>query len=42
MARKTIDELLTEVRGRIDRVSPEEAAAEVLDGALLIDIRSES
>jgi rhodanese-related sulfurtransferase len=42
MARKTIDELLTEVRKRIDRVSAEEAAAEVLEGALLIDIRSES
>jgi rhodanese-related sulfurtransferase len=42
MARKTIDELLSEVRERIDRVSPEEAAAEVSEGALLVDIRSES
>jgi rhodanese-related sulfurtransferase len=42
MARKTIDELLSEVRERIDRVSPEEAAAEVSGGALLVDIRSES
>jgi rhodanese-related sulfurtransferase len=42
MARKTIDELLSEVRQRIDRVSPEEAAAEVREGALLVDIRSES
>ena len=42
MSRKTIDELLNEVRGRIDRVSPEEALAEVAGGALLVDIRSES
>jgi rhodanese-related sulfurtransferase len=42
MERKTIDELLDEVRARIDRVSPGEAAAEISDGALLIDIRSES
>jgi rhodanese-related sulfurtransferase len=42
MARKTIDELLDEVRERIDRVSPRDAAAEVADGALLVDIRSES
>jgi rhodanese-related sulfurtransferase len=42
MARKTIDEFLSEVRERIDRVSPEEAAVEVSEGALLVDIRSES
>jgi rhodanese-related sulfurtransferase len=42
MKRKTISELLEETRGRIDRVSPAEAAAEVGDGALLVDIRSES
>ena len=42
MGRKTIDELLDEARARIDRVSPVEAAAEVGDGALLVDIRSES
>jgi rhodanese-related sulfurtransferase len=41
-SRKTIDHLLSEVRERIDRVSPEEAAAEFRDGALLVDIRSES
>ena len=41
-SRKTIDELLAEVRERIDRVSPVEAAAEVRRGALLVDIRSES
>ena len=42
MARKTIDELLSEVRERIDRVSPRAAASEMEDGALLVDIRSES
>ena len=42
MARKTIDELLGEARDRIDRVSPEDAAAEMRDGALVVDIRSES
>ena len=42
MERKTIDELLTEARERIDRVSPEEAAAEMTGGALLVDIRAES
>jgi rhodanese-related sulfurtransferase len=41
-SRKTIDDLLSEVRERIDRVSPEEAVAEVRAGALLVDIRSES
>jgi rhodanese-related sulfurtransferase len=42
MPRKTIDELLTEARGRIDRVSPEDAAAEMREGALIVDIRSET
>jgi rhodanese-related sulfurtransferase len=42
MTRLTIDDLLTEARTRIDRVSPEDAAAELTDGALLVDIRSES
>jgi rhodanese-related sulfurtransferase len=41
-SRKTIDELLEETRARIERVSPAEAAAELGDGALLVDIRSES
>jgi rhodanese-related sulfurtransferase len=41
-SRKTIDDLLSEVRERIDRVSPEDAVAEVREGALLVDIRSES
>jgi rhodanese-related sulfurtransferase len=38
----TIDELLARARARLDRVRPEEAAAEMSDGAQLIDIRSES
>ena len=38
----TIDELLEAARARLDRVSPAEAAAAVSDGALLVDIRSES
>jgi rhodanese-related sulfurtransferase len=42
MPRKTIDELLTEARARIDRVSPEDAAAEMREGALIVDIRSET
>jgi rhodanese-related sulfurtransferase len=42
MTRKTIEELLSEARGRIDRVSPAEAEAELHDGALLVDIRAES
>jgi rhodanese-related sulfurtransferase len=42
MQRTTIEDLLAEARGRIDRVDPAEAAAEVRDGALLVDIRSES
>jgi rhodanese-related sulfurtransferase len=42
MARTTIDDLLAEARTRIDRVSPADAASEMADGALLVDIRSES
>jgi rhodanese-related sulfurtransferase len=42
MARTTIDDLLAEARTRIDRVAPREAASEMADGALLVDIRSES
>jgi rhodanese-related sulfurtransferase len=42
MARTTIDDLLADARTRIDRVSAEDAAAEMTDGALLVDIRSES
>jgi rhodanese-related sulfurtransferase len=36
---RTIDELLTQVRGRIRRVHPTEAAARLAAGALLVDTR---
>jgi rhodanese-related sulfurtransferase len=36
---RTIDELLEEVRGRIDRVKPAEAARRLAAGALLVDTR---
>jgi rhodanese-related sulfurtransferase len=39
--RTTIDELLAAARDRIDRVEPAAAAAELREGALLVDIRSE-
>ena len=39
--RKTVEELLAEARERIDRVGPEQAAAAVRDGALLVDIRQQ-
>jgi rhodanese-related sulfurtransferase len=35
----TIDDLLARVRGRIDRIQPEEAAARLAAGALLVDTR---
>jgi rhodanese-related sulfurtransferase len=38
----TVDQLLSEARARLNRLSPEEAQAAVRDGALLIDIRSDS
>jgi rhodanese-related sulfurtransferase len=41
-ARKTIDQLLEESRARLRRLGPEEAQAAAAEGALLIDIRSES
>ena len=37
---RTIDELLAEVRARIDRYEPAEAAERVAAGALLVDTRS--
>jgi rhodanese-related sulfurtransferase len=37
-----VDDLLARARAGLDRVDPEGAAREVEDGALLIDIRSES
>jgi rhodanese-related sulfurtransferase len=42
VTRLTIEDLLAEARTRIDRVSPENAASEMGDGALLVDIRAES
>ena len=36
---RSIDELLAEARGRIDRVTPEQAAARLAEGALLVDTR---
>ena len=42
MANRTIDELLTDARARLDRVEPDAAQAAMADGALLVDIRSES
>jgi rhodanese-related sulfurtransferase len=36
---RTIDDLLAEARSRIVRVMPQEAAARIADGALLVDIR---
>jgi rhodanese-related sulfurtransferase len=39
MNRRTIEELLANARTRLDRVRPEELAAEQADGALVVDIR---
>jgi rhodanese-related sulfurtransferase len=36
---RSIDQLLAEARGRIDRLTPVEAAARLADGALLVDTR---
>ena len=36
---RSIDELLAEARGRIHRVTPEQAAARIAEGALLVDTR---
>jgi rhodanese-related sulfurtransferase len=36
---RSIDELLAEARGRIERVTPEQAAARMVEGALLVDTR---
>jgi rhodanese-related sulfurtransferase len=40
--RQTIDDLLRRTRERLERVGPAEAAAAVDDGALLVDIRSDT
>jgi rhodanese-related sulfurtransferase len=39
--RRTVEQLLDEARGRLERLTPERARAAVRSGALLIDIRSE-
>lgn len=39
---RTIDEILEEARDRLVRVTPEQAHAEMRDGALLVDIRPAS
>ncbi len=36
---RTIDEILAAARARLERVTPERAHADLLDGALLVDIR---
>jgi rhodanese-related sulfurtransferase len=36
---RSIDEVLADARGRLERVEPEEAAARVAAGALLVDTR---
>ena len=36
---RSIDELLADARGRIDRVTPEEATERIAGGALLVDTR---
>jgi rhodanese-related sulfurtransferase len=40
--RRTIDQILSDARGRLHRVGPERAAAAVRDGALLVDIRPQA
>ena len=40
MGRKTIDDLLLEARGRLERLEPEKALAAQRSGAMLIDTRS--
>ena len=42
MDARTIDELLDNARARLTRLDPQQAAAAVRDGALIIDIRAES
>jgi rhodanese-related sulfurtransferase len=42
MTARTIDELLADARARLTRLEPRQAAAAVREGALIVDIRSES
>ena len=39
---RTVDDLLREAREVLDRVTPEQASAELAEGALLIDVRTEA
>ena len=38
---RTLEQLLNEARGRIERLSPAQALAAAADGALIVDIRSD-
>ena len=42
MARTTINDLLAAARARLERLSPEAAAAAAREGAVIVDIRSET
>ena len=39
---RTVDDLLKEARATLSRVTPEQASAELGDGALLVDVRTEA
>ncbi len=39
---RTVDELLAEARGRLQRLGPHQASSAARDGALLVDIRPEA
>ena len=39
---RTVDDLLREARASLDRVTPQQASAELSGGALLIDVRTET
>lgn len=41
MSHRTLDELLAEARGKIERLEPAEAWSEAQDGALIVDTRSD-
>jgi rhodanese-related sulfurtransferase len=41
LVRKTVEQLLSEARARLERLDPEQAKRAVDNGALLIDIRSD-
>jgi rhodanese-related sulfurtransferase len=42
LGRKTVEQLLSEARARLERLGPEQAKRAADEGALLIDIRSDS